>query len=230
MTSSWGSNSSAKWAFFVIFIVAIIIIVLGTMRVNKRRSKQGMQPIYGTRWITPPSYYQSQNQYNQGQREGDTNFVPEYTERANENDMGYYDNTGTFVPNPNAKATVPLNDLPTEPEEAHQRQYSVSSGQVPAQTIDDEDLYRRPGSAPTRQQQQATGNSDVTEDVGRPAMPPPHLQQTGVTNGGTTSETTTDKSTASEEHAAPSYPPPNVNGAGSSSDNYSRPDGPPPAR
>lgn len=214
-TNSWGSNSSARWAFFVIFFVAILIIILGTMRVNKRRSRHGIQPIYGTRWITPPSYYQSQNQYDNGQRGGETTFVPEYTERANENDMGYYDNTGTFVPNPNAKATgtTTVTNLPSEPEASHQRQYSVTSGHVPAQDIDDHELYSRPDGPPPVQLPQATGSNDLATDVGRPSVPPPHLQTTGVyTYGGTSSESTTDNSKSTDDPGAPSYPPPNVGG------------------
>lgn len=74
--------------------------------------------------MTPPSYYQSQNQYNQPtRRESDMPnvYVPTYTERAGEYDMGYYDNEGNFHPNPNAKD-------PTVPPQAYQGHTSSGDG------------------------------------------------------------------------------------------------------
>lgn len=117
-------SGGARWAFFAIFIVLIIIVILGTLRINRARSRQGIQPIYGTRWMTPPSYYQSQDQYNQPtRREPDMPnvYVPTYTEHAGEYDMGYYDNQGVFHPNPNAKD-------PTIPPPSHTRTGSGMDG------------------------------------------------------------------------------------------------------
>ncbi|CAI5758043.1 unnamed protein product [Candida verbasci] len=120
----WTNSGGARWAFFAIFVVLIIVVVLGTIRVNKKRSMQGMQPIYGTRWMTPPSYRQSQNQYQQPDHVRDPDlpsaYVPIYTATANEYDMGYYDQDGTFHPNPNAKSPI------QHPPDAHKRTANIS--------------------------------------------------------------------------------------------------------
>lgn len=89
-------------------------------------------------------------------------YVPEYSERANDNDMGYYDETGMFHPNPNAKG-------PLMPDPVHQRSTSNADG-IPLSdynqtghsaqgTVTDEydDLFRRPLQPPARH---ATGSSD----------------------------------------------------------------------
>ncbi|SGZ47572.1 CIC11C00000005260 [Sungouiella intermedia] len=175
--NDWGGG--ARWAFFAIFIVLIIIVIIGTLRINRARSRQGIQPLYGTRWMTPPSYLQSQDQYNQPTRRDPdmpNAYVPTYSERANDNDMGYYDNSGTFHPNPNAKG-------PLMPEPAHQRSssntdgipltdYNQTGSSVPG-TVSDEydDMFRRPLGPPPR--------STTTETIyERPTNPPPTQHQT----------------------------------------------------
>lgn len=172
---SW--TGGARWAFFAIFLVLIIIVVLGTMRVNRARSRQGVQPIYGTRWMTPPSYFQSQGQYNQPtQRDPDmpNAYVPTYTATANEYDMGYYDATGNYHANPNAKE-------PAIPDPVHQRTTSNADGiplgnydytgtSHPATVTDEHnETFRRPtGPPPTAN---TTGSTDPLYD--RPLNPPP---------------------------------------------------------
>ncbi|ODV97956.1 hypothetical protein PACTADRAFT_47785 [Pachysolen tannophilus NRRL Y-2460] len=100
----WGDDSgdssydNARWAFFALFILAIIFLLIYTLRINKRRLKVGAKPIRGTSWITPPSYYASQRQYNQPMN---STAVPPYSATAAANDAGYYDNQGVFHPNPN---------------------------------------------------------------------------------------------------------------------------------
>lgn len=185
---SYGSDWSggARWAFFAIFIVLIIIVVFGTMRINRARTRQGRDPIYGTRWMTPPSYFQSQDQYNQPTR-GDPDmpnaYVPTYTETANDNDMGYYDQAGNFHENPNAKG-------PLMPEQAHQRTTSYADGVPlsdynagsPGAAVSDHDaFYRRPSGQPPAVS--TTGDSDPVyqpppgpppgEDYARPLGQPP---------------------------------------------------------
>ncbi|CAN3364333.1 hypothetical protein DICA3_E15830 [Diutina catenulata] len=144
---SYSYSDPARYAFLAIFIVLIIVVLFGTLRVNKKRAQRGMQPIYGTRWITPPSYRQSQNQYHQPTRpdlDVPGNYVPTYTTEAGEYDMGYYDNQGKFHANPNAKAPIP---------EVHVRQTSMSNA-APISNLDsvddEDDLYRRPPAGPNR--------------------------------------------------------------------------------
>ncbi|KAG2733039.1 hypothetical protein G9P44_004029 [Scheffersomyces stipitis] len=162
---AWGGDTwasgGARWAFFAIFIVLILIVIFGTLRVNKKRSRQGVQPLYGTRWMTPPSYRQSQTQYDQPDNVRDPDlpsaYVPTYTAEANEYDMGYYDQSGKFHANPNAKAASMA-----PPPSAHQRQTSVHgdaipiSSTVPAGVLTDEDA-----------------------DISRPTGPPPGMDIVG---------------------------------------------------
>ncbi|KAK6198676.1 chitin synthesis regulation, resistance to congo red-domain-containing protein [Scheffersomyces amazonensis] len=177
--SYWTSSGSARWAFFAVFILLVLFVVIGTLRVNKKRGQQGIQPIYGTRWLTPPSYNQSQNQYNQPDHTRDPDlpgtYVPTYTERANEYDMGYYDNQGAFHVNPNAKAA----DM-APPQPVHQRNTSVGergpvSSTIPqnsdSTTITDEtndnhdDFFRRPSATQFRRPSGAPPTTDPTTNV-----------------------------------------------------------------
>ncbi|OBA19560.1 hypothetical protein METBIDRAFT_45884 [Metschnikowia bicuspidata var. bicuspidata NRRL YB-4993] len=176
--SDW--SGGARWAFFAIFIAIIVICVIGTIRVNKKRSRQGIQPIYGTRWMTPPSYFQSQDQYNQPAR-GDadipTAYVPTYTEQANANDMGYYAPDGTFYPNPNSKG-------PIFPESAHHRTTSNADGQPLLQF--DQNGVR-------------VFSDEMTEDFTRPTGPPSGM--TGISRDDTAPSSV-------DIYERPGHPPP----------------------
>lgn len=105
MDDSWGGSSWewGRWILFAIFIVAIALLGLSMIRVNRRRSIAGRAPIRGTAWFTPPSYRQSQREYN---RSGDAvhDYVPQYTATANEHDLGYYDEGGKFHLNSKAES------------------------------------------------------------------------------------------------------------------------------
>lgn len=188
-SSSWTGSGGARWAFFAVFIVLILIVVLGTIKVNKRRSKQGIQPLYGTRWMTPPSYVQSQTQYNQpNTRDPDmpTNYVPAYSAEATEYDMGYYDNSGKFHANPNAKSQTPVDVLQASdveyPPSAHQRLTSMGTGapvgRIPTlheETEDDDranldDMYRPPPGPPPFEASSATSD-DAESPPGTPTIP-----------------------------------------------------------
>ncbi|CCG25672.1 hypothetical protein CORT_0C02960 [Candida orthopsilosis Co 90-125] len=167
----WSNSGGARWAFFAIFVVLIIIVVLGTIRVNKKRAQHGEQPIYGTRWLTPPSYRQSQTQYHQPDHVRDPDlpsaYVPTYTATANEFDMGYYDSNGNFHPNPNAKSALP------HPPQTHQRTGSAISshtntGATPlSSTLDHVNESDRPAH------EGHNGDDDDLTDISRPAGPPP---------------------------------------------------------
>lgn len=143
----------------------------GTFRVNKKRGSNGLQPLYGTRWMTPPSYVQSQSQYNQPTSRNHTsdqpaNYVPTYTETANDQDMGYYDENGQFHENPNVKPSYNFdNENPIINEPVHQRTTSQTDG-VPIQPIEEDldDLVRPTGPPPrsnTDNQSPTTNNNSM---------------------------------------------------------------------
>ncbi|CAI4037248.1 hypothetical protein SMKI_02G1160 [Saccharomyces mikatae IFO 1815] len=102
--SSW---ESGRWILFVLFIAAIVFILFFTFLANRRRRRMGRAPIRGTAWLTPPSYRQSQQQYTGTVQQRTDDYVPEYTERANEHDLGYYDERGEFHPNDKAACVAP---------------------------------------------------------------------------------------------------------------------------
>ncbi|CAB4253160.1 similar to Saccharomyces cerevisiae YDR003W RCR2 Vacuolar protein that presumably functions within the endosomal-vacuolar trafficking pathway [Maudiozyma barnettii] len=97
----WGSSTWrwGRWILFVIFVAFILILVIATARANRRRYVRGVAPIRGTSWLTPPSYRQSENTYVGTSQRAVVDYVPEYTEEANENDLGYYDERGEFHTN-----------------------------------------------------------------------------------------------------------------------------------
>ncbi|GEQ67943.1 hypothetical protein JCM33374_g1609 [Metschnikowia sp. JCM 33374] len=203
-SSNW--TGGARWAFFAIFLVVIALCVIGTLRVNKNRSRQGAQPIYGTRWMTPPSYFQSQGQYNQPTRRDPdmpNAYVPTYTATANADDMGYYAPDGTYHANPNAKG-------PAFPENAHQRTTSNSDGhplqtfdQAGARVVADEDLdFTRPTGPPPSSSAVNRSNTTGSElESERPDHPPPPSSSTANRNN------TTGSGSAFER---PNHPPPST--------------------
>lgn len=85
--------SWARWIVLAFLLIVFSLLIVSTIRVNRRRRQQGRLPITGTSWLTPPSYTQTQQQQQQP-------YVPQYTEQANPNDAGYYDNQGNFHANP----------------------------------------------------------------------------------------------------------------------------------
>ncbi|CDH16190.1 related to Protein RCR2 [Zygosaccharomyces bailii ISA1307] len=109
LDDSWGGSSWewGRWILFAIFIVAIALLGLCMTRVNRRRYRMGRAPIRGTAWFTPPSYRQSQRDYNRASNTAE-DYVPQYTATANEHDLGYYDENGEFHLNGKAEALAPL--------------------------------------------------------------------------------------------------------------------------
>ena len=174
--STW-SIGGARWAFFAILFVLILIGIFGTLRVNKKRFQLGSQPLYGTRWMTPPSYRQSQTQYDQpvNIRDPDlpSTYVPTYTAEANEYDMGHYDQAGKFHSNPNARAA-----LMAPPPSAHQRQNPAHGDAIPisstvpvgALTDEDGDISSPAGPPPDLE----SGTGESSESLGDFSRPPGH--------------------------------------------------------
>lgn len=172
--SSNGWGSGARWAFFALFGVAFIIAIMSMIFVNRKRLRRGVAPIYGTSWITPPAYRANVN------NNMPENNVPTYTAQANEADMGYYDQHGNFVQNPNVKS----------PEEAHVRQnntgysgatYGMNTyymgGDAPVVNDTNAGQYQRPegppGSPPTASQATATNTGSSQPIYSAPNVPPP---------------------------------------------------------
>ncbi|EMG50536.1 RCR1 Protein RCR1 [Candida maltosa Xu316] len=186
----WSNSGGARWAFFAIFVVLVIIVLLGTLRVNKKRARHGLQPVYGTRWMTPPSYRQSQNQYQQPDHRRDPDlpsaYVPTYTATANDQDLGYYDTTGQFHPNPNAKSPIPH---PPEVHQVNPRGTEEGNGPSAASNLPSElhdenesddrsidNLYRPPPGPPPRTTTTTSTNNNDDDDndpFSRPQGPPP---------------------------------------------------------
>ncbi|SCV16484.1 related to Protein RCR2 [Nakaseomyces glabratus] len=80
-----GSWVWGRWILFVIFVVGILLMTLLTFRINRRRTATGRAPIYGTAWMTPPSYRQDHK-----------------CQRS-----GYYDANGVFHKNAKAEMLQP---------------------------------------------------------------------------------------------------------------------------
>lgn len=171
----WTSSGGARWAFFAIFIVFIIVVVFGTLRANKKRTSAGVQPIYGTRWMTPPSYLQSQNQQGHRNRDPETSaYVPTYTAEATDNiDMGYYDAQGEFHPAKKSSIGGPtftglgstgqdVNGEVQQPEAAHRRGTSATDG-IPITSV------------PPPTSGNNVGGVAFTDGISPPAGPPPGI-------------------------------------------------------
>ncbi|GAV51637.1 hypothetical protein ZYGR_0AF01080 [Zygosaccharomyces rouxii] len=104
-----GSWTWARWSLFAIFVLAIVIFIVSIFGLNRRRRQAGRAPIRGTAWITPPSYRQSQREHD---RRNDSDYVPQYTATANENDLGYYDENGEFHLNSKGELYPPPSSPP----------------------------------------------------------------------------------------------------------------------
>lgn len=102
--SSW---QWGRWILFVLFIIGFFAVFFFTFATNRRRINRGEAPIRGTSWITPPSYRQSEQEYHGTTQRIVEDYVPQYTEETNVNDLGYYDERGQFHPNTKAEYLPP---------------------------------------------------------------------------------------------------------------------------
>ncbi|KAG5357311.1 Protein RCR2 [Yarrowia sp. C11] len=87
-----GWNSWGRWILLALIIGVFLISFLLVCTTNKRRLNRGQQPITGTSWIVPPTYHQSEQQYQ-------SQAAPPYNPNANSDPTaaGYYDQSGNFV-------------------------------------------------------------------------------------------------------------------------------------
>lgn len=133
--------SSARYGFIGFVVAALLIFVIGTCLVNRRRLQQGRTPFVSS-YLAPPSYAQASG-------DSQTQPLPAYTADANPNqDVGYYDPSGNFVPTqvpaveePNK--FVPLQDLPPVHQRTDNSIRHASTGSVFAS-----DQYQRPDGPP----------------------------------------------------------------------------------
>ncbi|AAS52690.1 AER006Wp [Eremothecium gossypii ATCC 10895] len=148
---SYDSDHLAKkipWAIFTVWIIALLLCIF---LVNLRRRRRGLQPIMGTAWLAPPSYGQSQRQYNMPPVDPAAVPVPEYTTHPNANiDLGYYDNEGKFHPADSS--------LPKPPPAATANTVPSSYTSAPVREQFDAE-YERPAGAPPGAQVRQTSSS-----------------------------------------------------------------------
>ena len=94
-------STNTKWIYGGILLglvgIFFLLLIIGAFCTNIKRLKMGRQPVYGTSWLTPPSYWQSQHDYNTNRGEEPDEYVPTYSEIPNENlELGFYDDRGEF--------------------------------------------------------------------------------------------------------------------------------------
>lgn len=122
---------------------------------SSRRVLNGRRPIAGTAWMVPPSYYSSQQQYNQT--------APPYNPNPGYNDAGYYDAHGNFIRN-NVNNGQPF---PSVPETHEMNEYPQEKSAYRAPNVSmPEPAYTSPGTVPPPE----VGSSSRYEP---PSGPPP---------------------------------------------------------
>ncbi|KAI0464614.1 hypothetical protein LJB42_002233 [Komagataella kurtzmanii] len=194
VSNGW-SNSNARWAFFALFIVFIIGFLLLMCRTNLRRMRRGQKPIRGTAWLTPPSYGQSQQQYNTG---GINDSVPVYSSQARAEDAGYYDAEGVFHYNPHYVPAKPMATAATG--STNTQTYPPQAYHTPGAYDDFESTPNRPTQTP----------SDDDFGYTRPSHPPPVSSNLNTPSDADRIYDTTGEGTSSSniDDELPGYQPP----------------------
>lgn len=170
----WG-----RWILFVIFVVFILGLGLTTVRVNRRRRTMGQAPIRGTAWMTPPSYRQSQRQYNGANPATQEDYVPQYTATANDQDMGYYDERGEFHLKSEAQpAPTVVRETASDSSTSLERPGPAVTRDSHLSDIDEQDFRRyRPTTAPPTESptggHENTTNGPSNGPVEMQSMAPP---------------------------------------------------------
>lgn len=169
VSDGYGDNNGwvwGRWILFVIFVICIIAVGLGTARINRRRRTMGQAPIRGTAWMTPPSYRQSQRQYNGPADGAAEDYVPQYTATANDQDMGYYDERGEFHLNAKSEMQPPpplVRETASESSESLQRpRAAVTRDSFSSDFDQDFQRYVPPVSEPSTGQLNMPGGFGAT--------------------------------------------------------------------
>lgn len=187
------------YAYFGFVALGIILLLFCICAANNRRIKRGQNP-YISQYLSPPTYMESQHNgpSNQNQPEN----VPMYYQSANPNqDAGYYDANGNFVPsNKPAQTSTNNND------------YNANVQQAYIPNENSEDMFY----------QQQTNASPSNQNYTRPAGPPPSSLSAGGANStlplGNGKETVIesteeppsfDEVVTSPQFSRPAGPPPN---------------------
>ena len=178
-SSSW---QGGRWILFVLFVLAFFASLIFIFSTNKRRINRGEAPIRGTSWITPPSYRQSEQEYYGTTQRVVEDYVPEYTEEANINDLGYYDERGEFHPNSKAEYLPPpplesdfTSPPTTSPTQVNENSFNL---QRPSRVVahENEVDYTRPSfvaqqyynmAPPTRNYSVVRGSQTDQNDIGQ---------------------------------------------------------------
>lgn len=143
------------YGYFGFVALAIIIVLCLICAANSRRIKRGQNP-YISQYLSPPTYMEAQG--NNGGQAGAPENVPMYYQNANPNqDAGYYDANGNFVPS----------NKPLSPGSGDY-QANVQQAYLPNQTT--ENMYQTNGPVA----------SPSTNNYTRPDGPPPGHQSTAA--------------------------------------------------
>lgn len=130
--SSGSSWTWGRWILFALLIVGLAALIFGT---NVRRRRRGAQPIVGTSWLAPPpSYGQAaaqNNNYNPNNPQMSQQPLPLYTENVNQNDMGYYDSEGKFIPTSPQNAYYEGFPLSEQQQQQQQQHAASTTGVAP---------------------------------------------------------------------------------------------------
>ncbi|QOU19565.1 hypothetical protein BRETT_003714 [Brettanomyces bruxellensis] len=195
----YSSNGGAKYAFLAFIIAAVAIIFLMMCFVNIRRIKAGRRPLV-SRYLAPPSYVQSQQQY-----QNNAPPLPTYTEAPNPTqDAGYYDNQGNFVAAKPGDLQYPPPAV-SVPNAAEGCQYPPVGGEMNAQTS-----Y----SSPYQNQNTPTNNPETTGieaahiNVNRPKDTATNQQSNSYTLGQGNSDSHNTNDLPAGYYSPPQGPPP----------------------
>ncbi|CCD25940.2 Rcr1p NDAI_0G01640 [Naumovozyma dairenensis CBS 421] len=90
------SGEFGKWFGVAIagIVGAVLLIIIVFSIINSIRNRRKERPITGTSWIPTYNVPSTDTTFKNCRDEED--FVPQYTERVNMNDLGYYDERGDF--------------------------------------------------------------------------------------------------------------------------------------
>ncbi|CDO94857.1 unnamed protein product [Kluyveromyces dobzhanskii CBS 2104] len=137
----YSNGNSWQWGRWLLFGLLIVMVLAMVFSLNARRRRRGSQPIVGTSWLAPPPSYgqSSRNEanYNPNNPQMTQQPLPLYSENVNQNDMGYYDNEGKFIPTSPQNAYYEGFPLNQQQQQQQQQQGSSTSNTATPVVRDD---------------------------------------------------------------------------------------------